>query len=429
MKQVLFICSFLFITAFLTTCTKNQVDPGPVQVITIRGEVELNAFGQGIKGEDLTLQAAKITSAGELISVPDVSASVDSEGNYEINFDEREALMEAVIVSHDGQRFVGYLSANVENGTLYYLEPIGSKSTLNTNIYRGILKETGSNSVRKSDITNVLRLVDSEMIIHEEALTQSLAVGILQYLNARTAYSGSSGSNVGNFDLLLAHELMDQAQLSLQRDLVLSNSDVDIASAYRFFYDRILESVKNIYDNRVNAARMTNIQRNLLAKSLKEILNAELTDQVNQSTAYFASLALIDSIEETLKQSRISDTVQDQISQSGDQLLDLLYKPEGSVQEIAVMMNQFSDEVLSNFKSDQMVDSDAIDSIINTINASGGPGAEFNTEIESGTSALPMIDAHDKFFRQIRDIVSESRSYGEVNRNVLTNIIYLTQIY
>jgi len=309
------------------SCIGNQVDPDSEQVITFRGEVEMNGYGSGINGEDLTVQAAKITSSGDLIPIPIVSNTVDSEGNYEIGFDEREALIEAVIVSYNDQRFIGYNSANVKNGNLYYLEPISLKSTVITNIYRDILKEASSNTVRKSDIINVLRLVDSESLIQEETLTQSIAGGIIQYANARTVYSGSSGSNVGNFDLLLALELMDQAQLNLQRELVVSNNDADISSAYRVFYDRILEALKSTDGDRVNVARITNIQRILLFNSLREIPNAEFKEKVNHSTAYFAALALVDSIEETLEQSRISDTVQNQITQKGNQLLDLVYMP------------------------------------------------------------------------------------------------------
>jgi hypothetical protein len=81
--------------------------------------------------------------------------------------------------------------------------------------------------------------------------------------------------------------------------------------------------------------------------SFHNISNAELKDQVNQSTAYFAVLVLVDSIEETLEQSRISGTVQAQISQSGIELLDLLYSSDSNQQELATIFNQFSDDVIS----------------------------------------------------------------------------------
>ena len=428
MKQFLVFCSFLLFTFLLTSCTENQIDPGSDQVITILGEVELNVFGPGVNNDDLTVQSAKLTSAGDIIPLSDVTANVDSEGLYEINFDEREALIEAVVVSHDDQQYVGYIPANVENGNIYYLEPIGTKSTVNTHIFRETLKASNSNTVRKSDITNILRLVDSESLIDQGTLRQSLANGILNYANARTAYSESSGSNVGDFDLLLAHELMDQAQMRLQQDLVVSTSDTDIASAYRVFYDRILDSIKNEDTDRVNVARIANIQRTLLANSFHNISKAEVKDQVNQSTAYFVALALVDSIEETLEQSRISDLVQNQISQSGNQLLELLYNPEVNEEELAMIFNQFSDDVISYFKSDPLVDGEALDVIISSINASEGPRAQFISGTESGTSALTFIGVHDNFFEAISETISESSDYGDVNRDVLADFLYLTHI-
>lgn len=361
---------------------------------TVNGSVEQSRAKASAEGTVVTM--ATITANGSINTLEDVETTTDANGEFSLSFDANAAQNFVVLAENEGEEAMGFLSANVENGSSIILKPIDTESTAETEVFAEIISNGNADLTLKSDIEAVITSNNAEEIREDANLISEFAVSISNSAEARAEFFAEEVEGDAQDKLDASIEILVDAQARLESDLDEASNTEEEEAAVQLFLETSANAFTSaeVEANKASAAisLWTTLMLNNLDSTSEEVQN-EVRSQVSVMTA----VALRAAVEAEAELSEMNDETQDDIRNAGIQLMADIRATLGVKSDVEAAFEDFRENVESSMGNDATISSEFILNLNTSINSESGANTIFENSIESVISADLVVNLFSDF--------------------------------
>jgi len=255
--SLIFVTVTLFLFFNFTACSDDDTTGSnggetPGSHATINGQVEdefaktasnkttSTSKAKGVDGA--VVSAATISSSGSVEKMESTETDVESSGQFTLEADVSTVEEVVVVAEKDGEQLMGFISAELENGSTFTIKPIDVESSAETEIFARLKSEGDSDIVHKSDVETMITSESAAEIRGDASAVADVAAAVSNSAETRAEFFSEFSSDA-EADLESYFETMTDAQFSFESTLNSSSSVDEEEAAFEAF----LETKVNAY--------------------------------------------------------------------------------------------------------------------------------------------------------------------------------------
>lgn len=399
---------------------------------TINGQVqdEFAKSSSASKAKDVegaVVTAATISSSGSVEMMEDTETEVESSGEFTLEADANAAEEIVIVAENEGEKLMGYISAEVENGSSYTIKPIDTESSAETGVFAQIKSQGDTDIVHKSDIETMITSNSAAEIYGDGSATADIAAAVSNSAEARSEFF-SEYSQDAESEIDAYFETMTDAQFSYESTLNSSSSTDEEEAALEGY----LETKVNAYNEASLSEKQTSeflhAQGNIILNSMSSV-SSEIQNEARHSSSIMIAIATDNAVQARAEASDMSDETISAIADAGVSLRSEVRSSGGSEGSIQTAFETYHDEVRSAIESDSSVEGTAVVTIDTEINAAGGIKATFNSTLSGLLDTSSLTDLYVDFNNDVDAVVqANSALIGDIDAEVLTDIMVLINL-
>jgi G:T/U-mismatch repair DNA glycosylase len=359
----------------------------------------------------VAVMAARVTSNGSFETISGTQTTTNASGQFSIAVDVKAAQHIVIIAQQSGTQWMGYLSAQVENGKTYTLKPITAESTAETKVFARLVATGNAAMVQKADVEAAVSARAAASINTSTTAVNAIAAGLHSAAQARAEFYSKKVANNANQQLNAAIKAMSQAQFSLEANLASATSVEARESAYEAFVSATFNAYVQAGLNAEKAAQLIDIWARVILNSTAST-SAEVRNDVRASVATFQSFAIDAAVRAEAQASGVSQTTIQAVTEAGVKLRNSVKASLGVKSEVEAAFNTYREEVEQALESDSNINAEVYIQIRADLNGNTGAGTIFRTAISSTTSATVINTAYTTFTTAVQSTVSAHMNGG-----------------
>ncbi len=422
----------------LTACSDNNSTGNdndgetPESQATINGQVQdefaKSASTSNAKDvEGAVVTAATISSTGSIEMMEDTETEVESSGEFTLEADVSTAEEIVVVAENEGSQLMGYISAEVENGSSYTIKPLDTEYSAETEVFTQIKSEGNTDIVHKSDIETVITSSGAADIYGDGSATAEVAAAVTNSAEARSEFF-SEFSEDAEADLDAYFETMTDAQFSYESTLNSSSSTDEQEAAFEGYLETKVNAYGEASLNEKQTAEFLHAQGKVILNSMSSV-SSEVQDEARHSSSIMVAIATDNAVQARAESSEMSDETVSAIADAGVTLRSEVQGSGGSESTISAAFETYHDEVRAAIENDSSVEGTAVVTIDTEINAAGGVKAAFHSTLSGLVDTSNLADLYIGFNNDVDAIVdTNSALIGDIDAEVLADIMVLINL-
>lgn len=421
----------------LTACSddnstgSNNDGETPGSQATINGQVEDEfAKSPSTKAKDIegtVVTAATISSNGSIEMMEDTETEVESSGEFTLELDASTAEEVVVVAENEGEQLMGYISAEVENGSSYTIKPVDVESSAETGVFAEIKSQGNADIVHKSDIETTISSSSAAEIYGDGSATADLATAVSNGAEARAEFFSEFSSDAES-ELDAYFETMTDAQFSYETTLNSSSSTDEEEAAFEGYLEAKVNAYSEASLTEKEIAEFLHAQGQVIINSMSSV-SSDVENEARHSSSYMIALAIDNAVQAGAESSGMSDATISAIADAGVTLRSEVRGSGGSEGSIEAAFETYHDEVRGAMENDSSVEGTAIVTIDTEINAAGGVKASFNSTLSGLVDVSSLTDLYINFNNDVDAVVqANSDLIGDIDAEVLADIMVLINL-
>lgn len=421
---------FTFTACSDDNSTGNNGGETPESQATVNGQVEdefSKSSASHAKVEGAVVTAATISSSGSIEMMEATETEVESSGEFTLELDASAAEEVVVVAEHEGEQLMGYISAEIENGSSYTMKPIDVESSAETDVFAQIKSQGNTDIVHKSDIETVITSNSAADIYGDGSATADIAAAVTNSAEARAEFF-SEFSESAESDIEAYFETMTDAQFSYESTLNSSSSVDEEEAAFEGYLETKVNAYSEASLNEKQTAEFLHAQGQVILNSMSSV-SSEVENDARHSSSTMIAIATDNAVQARAEASGMSDATISAIADAGVSLRSEVQGSGGSEGTISAAFETYHDEVRSAMESDSSVEGTAVVTIDTEINAAGGVKANFHSTLSGLVDTSSLTDLYIDFDNDVSAIVdANSALIGDVDAEVLADIMVLINL-
>tara|TARA_R110002124_G_scaffold286453_1_gene467391 strand:- start:2636 stop:3928 length:1293 start_codon:yes stop_codon:yes gene_type:complete len=393
---------------------------------TVNGSVEQSQAKAKAFPEGTVVTMGTVTSNGSIEVLDGVETTTNASGEFSLTFDAKAAQNFVVIAEHEGEKTMGFLSSNVENGSNIILKPIDEESTAETKIFAKIVSNGDSDLTLKSDIEAVITSNNAAEVKNNANLIAQFAVAIANSAQARADFFAEEVEGNAQEKLETSIKILVDAQARLESDLnEASNTEEEEAAI-----DLFLETSANAFASAEVEANKASAALSLWARLMVNNISStseNVKNEVRSQVSVMAAIALKAAVEAEAEASEMSEDTKSDIRDAGVQLMADVKAALGAKSEIEAAFESFQARVEESMGNDSSINAEFILNVNVTINSTTGAKTIYDNSIVSAVSANVALNVFSSFESGLSSAsdAAESGQMTEASIESATRILLL----
>jgi hypothetical protein len=426
----------LFALLSFTACsddnsTGNDGDETPESQATIKGQVEdefaKTSSASKAKVEGAVVTAATVSSSGSIEMMEATETEVQSSGEFTLELDASAAEDVVVVAEHEGEQLMGYISAEVENGSSYTIKPIDVESSAETDVFAQVKSEGNADIVHKSDIETIVTSNSAADIYSDASATADVAAAVSNSAEARSEFFGEFSENAES-DIDAYFETMTDAQFSYESTLNSSSSMDEEEAAFEAYLETKVNAYSETSLDEKQTAEFLHANGMVALNSMSSV-SSEVESEARNSSSTMIAIATDNAVQARAEASGMSDETISAIADAGVTLRSEVRGSGGSEGTISAAFETYHEEVRAALESDSSVEGTAVVTIDTEINAAGGVKASFHSALTGLVDLSGLTDLYIDFDNDVNAIVeTNSALIGDIDAEILSDIMVLINL-
>jgi hypothetical protein len=426
----------LFALLSFTACsddnsTGNDGDETPESQATINGQLEdefaKTSSASKAKVEGAVVTAATVSSSGSIEMMDDTETEVQSSGEFTLELDASAAEDVVVVAEHEGEQLMGYISAEVENGSSYTIKPIDVESSAETDVFAQVKSEGNADIVHKSDIETIVTSNSAADIYGDASATADVAAAVSNSAEARAEFFGEFSEDAES-DIDAYFETMTDAQFSYESTLNSSSSMDEEEAAFEAYLETKVNAYSETSLDEKQTAEFLHANGMVALKSMSSV-SSEVESEARNSSSTMIAIATDNAVQARAEASGMSDETISAIADAGVTLRSEVRGSGGAEGTISAAFETYHEEVRAALESDSSVEGTAVVTIDTEINAAGGVKASFHSALTGLVDLSGLTDLYIDFDNDVNAIVeTNSALIGDIDAEILSDIMVLINL-
>lgn len=381
---------------------------------------------QNVSG--VTVFAAQVTSNGSIQTISGTETTTNATGNYTVAVDMAAAQHIVIVAQQGSKKWMGFLSAKVENGKNYTLKPINVESTAEAEVYARLVATGKANIVSKSDVETAIDAEAAAHIYANASAATTVASSLVSAAEARAAFYARVLQQNASERLNQAMDTKAEAQFDLEANLHVAANAGQREAAFEAFIDATINAYVESGLTLAEASTMIDMWGHAVINGSSSA-SSEVRNRVRTRIALYKAFAVDKAIRAEAQASGLSQSTVQAIASAGSSLKATVKASAGAQAEIRSAFETWHNEVKAAIENDSSAEATVIISLNAQINMSTGACTVFKTAISGAVGASVLNTAYATFTNSVRSSVtsnlsgaSEARVHAVSNTIVLMNL-------
>lgn len=404
----------------------------PESQATINGHVQdefaKSASTSNAKDVDgAVVTAATISASGSIEMLEDTETEVESSGEFTLEADVSTTDEIVVVAENEGSQLMGYISAELENGSSYTIKPLDTESSAETEVFIQLKNDGDAEIVHKSDIETIITSNSAAEIYGDASATAEVATAVSNSAQARSEFFSEFSENAES-DLDAYFETMTDAQFSYEMTLNSSSSADEQEAAFDGYLETKVSAYSDASLNEKQTAEFLHAQGNVIVNSMSSV-SSEVQTEARHSSSTMIAIATDNAVQARAESSDMSAETVSAIADAGVTLRSEVQGSGGSESTINAAFETYHEDVRSAIENDSSVEGTAVVTIDTEINVAGGVKSSFDSTLTGLVDVSTLADLYLGFSNDVDAIVdTNSALIGDIDAEVLSDIMVLINL-